>query len=131
MKKTVYGIAFLTLMGITFVSCEKESLVQNTEGKNEVAQNTNKALTFNYALGAETLNQELLRKKYDFNTALFTSGTSFNNHLYHGVGAYDDDLATLEKVGTTQSWVYYESGSLGSTAGPIKYGGNDIIMDEI
>lgn len=131
MKKTAYGIVFLALMGITLVSCEKEALVESAEAKNEVSQNSNKALTFNYALGAETLNQQLLRKKYDFNTGLFTSGTTFNNYLYYGVGAYDDDLATLEKVGTTESWVYYESGSLGSTAGPIKYEGNNIVMDEI
>ena len=131
MKKTVYGVLFLALVGMTFVSCEKESFVQDTNPKNEVKQNSNKALTFNYALGAEILNQQLLRKKYDFNTNLFSSGSTLNNFQYYGVGAYDDDLATLEKVSATESWVYYESGSSVSVAGPIKYLGADIVMDEI
>jgi hypothetical protein len=131
MKKTAYGVLFLALVGIAFASCEKESFVQDTNAKNEAKQTSSKALTFNYAVGAETLNQQLFRKKYDFNTGIFTSGTTFNNFLYHGVGAYDDDLATLEKVSATESWVYYDSGSVGSVAGPVKYLGADIVMDEI
>jgi hypothetical protein len=131
MKKTIFGALFLTVVGIGFASCEKESFVQDTNAKNEAKQTSNKALTFNYALGVEILNEQLLRKKYDLNTNLFSSGSTLNNFQYYGVGAYDDDLATLEKVSATESWVYYESGNLGFTAGPIKYLGADIVMDEI
>ncbi len=136
MKKTVYGVLFLAVVGIGLVSCEKESLEQkmdlpNSKLSNDNKENANKALTFNYVLGADNLNLELARKKYDLNTNLFTSTNSLNNFFYYGIGAYDDDLVTLEKVSATESWIYYESGSFGNSSGPIKYLGANILMDEI
>lgn len=136
MKKTVYGVLFLAIVGIGLVSCEKESLeeqsnLSNSKTGNDNKESSQKALTFNYVLGADNVNLELARKKYDLNTNLFTSASSLNNFFYHGIGAYDDDLVTLEKISATESWIYYESGSFGNTSGPIKYLGANILMDEI
>lgn len=134
MKKTVYGVLFLAIVGIGLVSCEKEALEQKSNlinSKNANKENSQKALTFNYVLGADIVTSELARKKYDLNTNLFTSADSFNGFSFYGIGAYDDDLVTLEKISATESWIYYESGSFGNTSGPIKYLGANILMDEI
>jgi hypothetical protein len=131
MKKLIYGALFLAAVGVGFVSCEKEPFENNENSHQDVKQNSNRALVYNYAIGAETLNQELFRKKFDFNTSLFSSGSSLNNFLYHGVAAYYHDIAVLEKTSATQSTVYYESGSIGFYSGLIKYSGADIVMDEI
>ncbi|GAA4759205.1 MULTISPECIES: hypothetical protein [Flavobacterium] len=136
MKKTVYGVLFLAVVGIGLVSCEKESLEQkmdlpNSKLSNDNKENASKALIFNYVLAVDNVNLELVRKKYDFNTNLFTNTNSVNNFSYNGIAAFDDDIASLEKTSSTESWIYYDSGSLWGVSGPVKYLGANILMDEI
>lgn len=130
MKKTVYGFLLFSIVGV--VSCDKESLEQNTEATTGVRENLEKANAKYYAIGAETLNQQLLRKEYNINTFSFGSGTTLNNYLYYGIGAYNYDTAVLEQTGTNSSTLYYESGIPGNNKyGPIKFNGTDFLMDEV
>lgn len=130
MKKTIYGVLFLALAGI--VSCDNESVTQSTEAVTKTTQNLEKANTKNYAIGAETLNQQLFRKQYDMNTSVFSSATTLNNWEYYGVGAYNYDMAILRKTGTSSSSIYYESGIPGNDKdGAVKLNGADVLLDEI
>lgn len=129
MKKTIYGLLFLSLAGI--VSCEKESLEKNTEATTEVRQNLEKANAKNYAVGANPTSLELLRKEYNINTGVFGSGASLNNLLYYGVGAYDDDIAALGETGTGFSDITYRSGIGNHRYGLVKLNGADFLLDEI
>ncbi|PZR19767.1 MAG: hypothetical protein DI539_12910 [Flavobacterium psychrophilum] len=127
MKKTIYGLLLLSLAGV--VSCEKESATQDTEATTKVDE---KANTKNYAIAVETLNEQLFRKQYDMNTSVFSSGTTLNNYLFYGIGAYNYDMAVLEKTGTNSSTIYYESGIPGNNKyGPVKLDGADFLLDEI
>lgn len=129
MKKTIYGVLLLSLAGI--ISCDKESLSTDAT-TTQALEDLEKANTKNYAIGAETLNQQLFRKEYTMSTALFGSGTTLNNYSYYGVGAYNYDLAVLEKTGTSSSAIYYESGIPGNNVyGPVKLNGADFLLDEI
>ncbi len=128
MKKTMYGFLFLALAG---VSCDDESLTQSTEAT-EVSQSLEKANTKNYAIGAETLNQQLFRKEYIMSPVSFGTGTTLNNYLYYGVGAYNYDMAVLDKTGSSASTIYYESGIPGNNKyGPVKLNGADFLLDEV
>lgn len=130
MKKTIYGLLFLSLAGV--VSCEKESFEQNTEATTAVRENLEKANTKNYAIGSNPISLQLLRKQYTFGTpAVFGSGASLNDLLYYGVGAYDDDIAALGRTGTNFSDITYRSGIGNHKYGLVKLNGADFLLDEI
>lgn len=130
MRKTIYGFLILSLIGV--VSCEKEVLEKNTKTTTDLRQNLEKANEKNYAIGANPSNLQLLRKQYNINSGAFGSGTSLNNVLYYGVGAYDDDIAALGETGTGFSDISYKSGVIGNDKyGLVKLGGADFLLDEI
>lgn len=130
MKKTIYGLLFLSLAGV--VSCEKESFEQNTEATTGVRENLEKANTKNYAIGSNPISLQLLRKQYTFGTpSVFGSGASLNDLLYYGVGAYDDDIAALGRTGTNFSDITYRSGIGNHKYGLVKLNGADFLLDEI
>lgn len=134
MKKRIFGALFLALVGVGFVSCEKESLVENNETSQnptgEAQQNLNKANVHYYALGAENIDGQLFRKQYDLFTGLFSSASS-PDYGFHSVGAYNYDLVGIEKTGTNSCSLFYDGGLLMQKTGVVKYLGADILMDEV
>lgn len=129
MKKTIYGLLFLSLAGI--VSCEKESLEKNTEATTETRENLEKANVKNYAIGSNPTSLELLRKEYNINTGVFGSGASLNDFLYYGVGAYDDDIAILGRPDANSSDIIYRSGIGNNKYGLVKFNNANFLLDEI
>lgn len=130
MKKTIYGLLFLSLAGV--VSCEKESLEKNTEATTETRGNLEKANVKNYAIGSNPTSLGLLRKEYTFGTSpVFGSGTSLSSFLYYGVGAYDDDIAILGRPDANSSDITYQSGIGNNKYGLVKFNGANFLLDEI